>query len=53
VESPLSVRLLRGDFRSGDRVLVDVGEEGLVFQRMEPLEADHALGVSESSIQSK
>ncbi len=53
VESPLSIRLLRGDFRSGDRVLVDVGEEGLEFHRMEPLEADHALDVSESTLQSK
>ena len=50
VESPLSIRLLRGDFRSGDRVLVDVGEEGLVFQRMEPLESEHALDVPESSV---
>jgi ATP-dependent Clp protease ATP-binding subunit ClpC len=33
VESPLSVRLLSGDFSSGDRVLVDVDEENdeLVF----------------------
>jgi ATP-dependent Clp protease ATP-binding subunit ClpC len=33
VESPLSVRLLRGDFKSGDMVTVDAGEEGLVFER--------------------
>jgi ATP-dependent Clp protease ATP-binding subunit ClpC len=31
VESPLSVRLLRGEFECGDVVVVDVGEEGLVF----------------------
>ncbi|MGC8879237.1 MAG: ATP-dependent Clp protease ATP-binding subunit [Anaerolineae bacterium] len=36
VESPLSVRLLRGEFRSGDTVVVDVaGDEGLSFQRKE------------------
>ncbi len=33
VESPLSVKLLRGDFESGDLVAVDVGEEGLIFER--------------------
>jgi len=33
VESPLSIRLLRGDFQEGDLVVVDVGEEGLVFER--------------------
>ncbi len=35
VESPLSVRLLRGDFKTGDLVLVDVGEDGLEFDRRE------------------
>ena len=33
VESPLSVKLLRGDFEKGDLVVADVGEEGLVFER--------------------
>ena len=33
VESPLSVRLLRGDFQSGDTVVVDADEEGLTFRR--------------------
>ncbi|MGD2142927.1 MAG: AAA family ATPase [Anaerolineae bacterium] len=32
VESPLSVKLLRGDFEKGDVVVVDVGDDGLVFQ---------------------
>jgi ATP-dependent Clp protease ATP-binding subunit ClpC len=32
VENPLSIRLLRGDFESGDVVVVDVNDEGLVFQ---------------------
>ncbi|PWH13425.1 MAG: Clp protease [Ardenticatenia bacterium] len=36
VESPLSVRLLRGEFRSGDTVLVDAaGSEGLSFHKKE------------------
>jgi len=33
VESPLSVKLLGGDFQQGDMVIVDAGEEGLVFER--------------------
>jgi ATP-dependent Clp protease ATP-binding subunit ClpC len=33
VESPLSVKLLRGDFERGDLVVVDAGEEGLAFER--------------------
>ncbi|MER3468065.1 MAG: hypothetical protein C4312_05950, partial [Thermoflexus sp.] len=33
VESPLAVRLLRGEFRSGDTIVVDVADGDLVFQR--------------------
>jgi ATP-dependent Clp protease ATP-binding subunit ClpC len=33
VESPLSIKLLRGDFERGDLVTVDAGEEGLIFER--------------------
>jgi ATP-dependent Clp protease ATP-binding subunit ClpC len=33
VESPLSVQLLRGEFERGDLVVVDVGEDGLTFER--------------------
>ena len=33
IESPLSVKLLRGDFERGDLVIVDAGDEGLVFER--------------------
>ena len=33
VESPLSVKLLRGDFEKGDLVVVDAGEDGLTFER--------------------
>jgi ATP-dependent Clp protease ATP-binding subunit ClpC len=32
VESPLSIRLLRGDFERGDVVVVDVEDDGLSFQ---------------------
>jgi ATP-dependent Clp protease ATP-binding subunit ClpC len=35
VESPLSVRLLHGEFKGGEMVVVDVGEEGIVFQHKE------------------
>jgi len=52
VESPLSVRLLRGDFKSGDRVLVDVGEEGLTFSALESLETPtRKVSVPQSSLQ--
>jgi ATP-dependent Clp protease ATP-binding subunit ClpC len=37
VESPLSVKLLRGEFEAGDVVVVDTDEEGLVFHKKEPL----------------
>jgi ATP-dependent Clp protease ATP-binding subunit ClpC len=38
VESPLSVQMLRGEFKSGDVVTVDFVEgEGLKFRREEPL----------------
>jgi ATP-dependent Clp protease ATP-binding subunit ClpC len=32
VENPLSIKLLRGDFEKGDVVIVDVNDEGLIFQ---------------------
>ncbi len=35
VESPLSVRLLRGEFKSGDRVRIDVADEQLDFILLE------------------
>jgi ATP-dependent Clp protease ATP-binding subunit ClpC len=37
VESPLSIQLLRGEFHHGDRVLLEVGEDGLIFQPQEPV----------------
>ncbi|MEM9774934.1 MAG: AAA family ATPase [Chloroflexota bacterium] len=34
IESPLSVSLLRGEYESGDHVLVDVSEDGLTFTKL-------------------
>ncbi|MGD1996421.1 MAG: AAA family ATPase [Anaerolineae bacterium] len=51
VESPLSVKLLRGDFESGDRVLVDTEEEGLTFSKMEVLETGRKVSVSKPTVQ--
>ncbi len=36
VESPLSVKLLRGEFRAGDTVVVDVDQGELIFHKAEP-----------------
>jgi ATP-dependent Clp protease ATP-binding subunit ClpB len=33
VLDPLALRVLEGDFKEGDRVTVDVGENGLVFEK--------------------
>jgi ATP-dependent Clp protease ATP-binding subunit ClpB len=33
VLDPLAMRVLEGEFREGDRVVVDVGENGLVFEK--------------------
>ncbi|MDT8304340.1 MAG: AAA family ATPase [Anaerolineae bacterium] len=38
VESPLSVRLLKGDFEKGDHILIDVDGNELSFTRLEPAE---------------
>jgi ATP-dependent Clp protease ATP-binding subunit ClpC len=45
VESPLSKRVLRGEFQPGDQVLADVAEtegeeKGLVFLKQEPIPVD-------------
>jgi len=53
VESPLSVQLLRGEFQSGDRVLVDVGEEGLVFAPLEPLDTAQKIDVGEPHVHAR
>ena len=31
VENPLSTKLLRGEFSPGDTIIVDYGEDGLIF----------------------
>jgi ATP-dependent Clp protease ATP-binding subunit ClpC len=36
VESPLSVRLLKGEFEKGDHILIDVAGSELDFTRLEP-----------------
>ncbi len=33
VESPLSVKMLKGEFKVGDTILVDAGDEGLMFSK--------------------
>ncbi|MEZ4515834.1 MAG: AAA family ATPase [Chloroflexota bacterium] len=35
VESPLSIRLLKGEFNSGDRIRIDEGEDELIFTLLE------------------
>jgi len=33
VLDPLAMQVLEGEFREGDRILVDVGDNGLVFEK--------------------
>ena len=33
VLDPLAMRVLEGEFREGDRIVVDVGDNGLTFER--------------------
>ena len=49
VESPLSIRLLKGEFSAGDRIRIDLEGDALTFTRLEsmPLPAE----VSESSVE--
>ena len=39
VLDPLAMRVLEGQFREGDRVTVDVGDNGLVFEKQQPVTA--------------
>jgi ATP-dependent Clp protease ATP-binding subunit ClpB len=39
VLDPLALRVLEGDFREGDRITVDVGQNGLMFAKA----GDHAM----------
>jgi len=50
VESPLSKRILRGEFEAGDHVLADVGETedgswGIVFQKLESIPVELPVSV--------
>jgi len=40
VLDPLALRVLEGDFHEGDRVVVDVGDNGLSFIKKQPAEAN-------------
>jgi ATP-dependent Clp protease ATP-binding subunit ClpC len=48
VESPLSVKLLRGEFASGDIVHIDEVDDALVFQKAEDATVDVSQTVEES-----
>jgi ATP-dependent Clp protease ATP-binding subunit ClpC len=53
VESPLSKRILRGEFEAGDHVLADVGEDegdgwGIVFQKLEPIPVELPVSVEKA-----
>jgi ATP-dependent Clp protease ATP-binding subunit ClpB len=39
VLDPLAMRVLEGEFREGDRILVDVGKDGLVFEKKQAVTA--------------
>jgi ATP-dependent Clp protease ATP-binding subunit ClpB len=39
VLDPLAMRVLEGEFREGDRVVVDVGADGLVFEKSQAITA--------------
>ena len=55
VESPLSQRILRGEFEAGDHVLAEVGEiegdgKGLVFEKLEPIPPEMTQPVEEMEV---
>jgi len=43
VENPLSKKILKGEFKEGDKVLVDISPEGLVFSRAEEARVEEAV----------
>jgi len=52
VESPLSKRILQGEFKAGDHVLADIGEaqgeeKGLVFVQQAPIPVELPVGAEE------
>jgi ATP-dependent Clp protease ATP-binding subunit ClpC len=40
VESPLSVKMLKGEFKIGDTILVEAGDEGVVFAKKEKVNVE-------------
>ena len=40
VLDPLAMRVLEGEFREGDRVVVDVGDNGLTFVKKQTAERE-------------
>ena len=48
VESPLSVKLLKGEFNAGDIVHIDEVDDALVFQKAEDATVDAPHTVEES-----
>jgi ATP-dependent Clp protease ATP-binding subunit ClpC len=51
VESPLSVKLLRGEFKGGDAVVVDADQEGLIFRRAEQPPAMAIIDAQEMEVE--
>ncbi|MBC7251857.1 MAG: ATP-dependent Clp protease ATP-binding subunit, partial [Anaerolineae bacterium] len=49
VENPLALRLLQGEFSAGDVVVVDAGDEGLIFTKKEPVALETTTPVPESA----
>jgi ATP-dependent Clp protease ATP-binding subunit ClpB len=39
VLDPLAMRVLQGEFHEGDRITIDVGDNGLIFERTKPVAA--------------
>ncbi|PJF28729.1 MAG: Clp protease, partial [Phototrophicales bacterium] len=48
IENPLSVRLLRGDFKAGDLVLIDELNGQLIFERHENSSTDYYQPITEN-----
>ena len=46
VESPLSVKMLKGEFKVGDTILVDANESGVVFSKVLPVEVEESQPVA-------
>ena len=48
IENPLSIQLLRGDFRAGDLIVIDEADDGLSFSRHADQHSDFAAGDGEA-----